>query len=122
MDNIDSLDLSQRFTHSTNERIFRAHFGGPSIAINLLAQKILEKCTLPRLWNLDHLFMALFFLKCPSSSLDVLASRFHICASTFEKRLWESLSLINEVLPEVHYFILFYDFKILLVALLGEKK
>jgi hypothetical protein len=101
MDDLDSFDLAKRFTHSSSEHVFQAHFGGPSIAINCLARKILQKCTLPPLWNLDHLFMCLFFLKAPSTSLEVLASRFNISKGTFERKLWDSLSLIDEVLPEV---------------------
>jgi hypothetical protein len=74
MEEIDSIELSRRFTHSSSERVFQAHFGGPPIAINCLIRKILQKHALPPFWNLDHLFMALFFLKCPSSSMEVLSS------------------------------------------------
>jgi hypothetical protein len=37
MEDLDVLQLTKRFTHSTSERSFRAHFGGPPIAVNLLA-------------------------------------------------------------------------------------
>jgi hypothetical protein len=92
--------LTQRFIHSTCERTFRAHFGGPSVAIDCLARKILRTST-PSNWNLDHFYMALFFLKCPFSSWDVISSRFGTSPVTFERKLWESLSLIDEVLPDV---------------------
>jgi hypothetical protein len=107
MAEIDVLELTKRFTHSTTERVFRAHFGGPSIAINVLARKILRKCELPCHWNLDHLFMCLFFLKCPFPSLEVISSRFNVSPKTFERHLWESLTLIDEALPDVIIFSLF---------------
>ena len=98
---MDVLALTRRFTHSTSELDFRKHFGGPPNAISFLCQLIIKKCSFPKSWNLDHLFMCLFFLKSPCPSWEVVASRFNVHRQTFEKKIWESLQLINEVLPEV---------------------
>ena len=107
---LNALVLGEKFTHSRNERVFRAHFGGPSQAISFLMWRILQRHFLPFRWNLDHFLMTLFFLKCPFTSLEIIASRFQISKQTLMRRVWQTLDLIDGVLPEVNLFKIYFNF------------
>ena len=68
------LEWGSKITHTTQERDFRAHFGGPSIAIEVLLEAIYCLKGLPHLWSVDDLLMTLCFLKTPGENLKVSSS------------------------------------------------
>ena len=93
-----------------SERDFRAHFGGPSAAIQKLWEMNLEKNDVPHLWGIDNLLMCLYFLQNPGTSWSVSSARWGVHPNTFKQHLIQSLTLIITTLPDVIFFILiFYD-------------
>jgi hypothetical protein len=103
------LKLGRQFTHSSSERDFRAHFGGPSLAVEKLMQWILfylkDK---EHHFDVDDLLMCLYFLKTGGPSWEVISSRFQMDKRTFKVHLNTTLDLINSVLPEVSFCLFFF--------------
>ena len=107
------LQLAFYITKSHSERSFRAHFGGPSIAVEILYHRIVYACSpLPKGWGLHQLLLTLFYLKCGGTH-DLISSRFHISWDTFEKWLWVTLVLIDTSLPNVFIYFYLYQIKFL---------
>lgn len=106
------------FTYSRRERVFRAHFGLPSILVEKLFQWCLAVAPSSSHFLLEFLFLALFFLKTTSTSWEVAASKFKIDIKTFKKRLTITLDLINKALPDVSFissflFFIYFSFSFL---------
>lgn len=96
------LQLSFYITHSRSERVFRAHFGLPSLCFEILWKKIRSSFPiLPKRWGIEELFMSLYFLKTPGVNLESTASRFHVHKQTLMKKLKITLEIIDSVLPSV---------------------
>jgi hypothetical protein len=101
MESTDWLQLAQVYIHSTSEHIFHAHFGLPVDAVTLLWHWILS-CHLQKGYSVVHLLWTLYFLKTSPSSWEVVCSFFSVKEPrTFKKWLWETLCLIDYVLPNV---------------------
>ena len=100
------LELGACLTGNQRERDFRAHFGGPSIAIDHLWRLIQTKHQhhLPHLWGCDELLQTLCFLKSPGQNLTVSSSRFKIDQRTLMKNVEKTLEVIDQTLPEVIFF------------------
>jgi hypothetical protein len=99
---VQILWASHHITKSWSEKVFRGHFGFPSLVIEKLWQKIrLLHPVLPNRWGLEELFMALYFFKNHSVNIVTTASRFGVHPQTFFKKLEISLHLINGSLPPV---------------------
>ena len=104
------LEWGSKITHTTQERDFWAHFGGPSIAIEVLLEAIYCLKGLPHLWSVDDLLMTLCFLKTPGENLKVSSSRFSLDFRTMMKRVENTLVLIDCALPEVIFDFFFFFF------------
>ena len=103
------LQASHHITNSRSERIFRAHFGFPSLVVEQLWRRIRYlHPVLPKRWGIEELFIALYFFKNHSVNIETTASRFGVHPQTFFKKLEISLDLICDVLPPVFYF--YFDF------------
>jgi hypothetical protein len=88
-----------------SEMNFRAHFGGPSVAIEYLWKSILSRflSVLPSRWTLTNFLMTLMFLKCPLPTLQTNATRFHLDHRTMMKKIQQTLLLILKTLPNVSF-------------------
>lgn len=96
------LKCAKEITRKESELSFRAHFGGPSLAVHFLWQCIVATVVpLPHLWGVPELLQTLCFLKSPGSNLLVTASRFGCDHRTLMKNVETTLHLINQTLPEV---------------------
>ena len=88
----DIKDVGSLITHSKSERSFRAHFGGPSIAIATLWNWILKfGPSPPSSWGPFDLLVCLCFLKSPGENLELSASCFSLSAPTLPKKVEQSL-------------------------------
>jgi hypothetical protein len=72
------LHAGKEITGNEREKDFRAHFGGPSLAIELLWTWIISREDLPDGWGLPDLLHTLHFFKSPGENETVFCSRFHI--------------------------------------------
>lgn len=96
------LQLSHYITHSLSERVFRCHFGLPSICVEKLWATIRNHYpVLPKRWGFEELLLSLYFLKTPGMNFESTASRFHVHKQTMMKKLELTLEIINNVLPPV---------------------
>jgi hypothetical protein len=109
------LDFALPFTHSYQERVFRSWFGVPSCALPILWSWI-TTIQIPKKWGAIDLLMCLNFLKSPGNSWGEFSTRFLRSEKTAKKRLFQSLRIINEVLPKVYlinlclwHFLIFSD-------------
>jgi hypothetical protein len=118
------LELGRRFTHSSCERNFRAHFGGPSLAVQKLFQWILFHLEgKDQHFDPDDLLMCLYFLKTGGPNWEVISSRFGIHVKTFKAHLNATLDLIISVLPKVVFFwFLFFVFSFFFFSLILKKE
>ena len=95
------LKEGRAITNSDQERDFRAHFGGPSLAIETLWSWIVNSGHLAKNMTCFDLLMTLSFVKNPGENLQVTASRFKIDEQTMLKKVAVSLLVIDATLPEV---------------------
>jgi hypothetical protein len=101
------LTAARNFTRSSQERVFRTHFGVPSLAVEKLFITCIETCSkihpptpLAKSWGIDNLFQCLNFLCVPPSSWTVAAQRWNTAIDTFKKYLMFSLEILNKSLPK----------------------
>jgi hypothetical protein len=94
-------EFSSFITAHTTERAFREHFGCPSIAIDVLWNWLLQRCSsfLPPRWSIHDFLWSLLWLKSPGSNLSIFASRWRIDRHTMVKRIQMTLVLIDFTLP-----------------------
>jgi hypothetical protein len=99
------LDHASSFLQiNCKESDFRAHFGGPSIAIEYLWNQIVNRFTevLPSRWNMNSFLLSLAYIKCPCPTLITNASRFHIDYRTMVIKTKQTCILIIKTLPNVY--------------------
>ena len=98
------LDIAKKISPVKNEREFRAMYGGPSIAIELLFRLILSLELESKDFTPYSLLITLNFLKDPGSSWFSVASRWRMDYRTIKRHLIRTLHLIDLVLPDVNFF------------------
>jgi hypothetical protein len=95
--------------HSKKERDFHSHFGISSSSAAWLWNKILLQ-DLDPFFTGTHFLWTLYFLKTSSTSWSVIISRFHVADErTFKKWVWYTLTLIDNILPKVSFFLLYFQ-------------